>query len=253
MKICCARCPTIRPSSKQRARNEAEPAHWLVHSVGVRDLPRGEAERRHNAPDGSLTNRRKSRHGAGPAASVTGTLCAPTLIPIRRSDRRRVMTTRAPGERWQRHARRGHPPPRAASAFARSSAEGASRIASRRDRPRAWSSSRIECKDQPCADSGAAFVQAAAFETSMAAGPRWSRTPVPLRIGQCRDDRVAASMEPPSMGYIRPRKRGRAPICLHPIFLPRPATRVGCCGSAYFQKSRPGSRRKRTDASCGSP
>jgi hypothetical protein len=61
-------------------------------------------------------------------------------------------------------------------------------------------------------------VQAAAFETSMAAGPRWSRTPVPLRIGQCRDDRVAASMEPPSMGYIRPRKRGRAPIACIPFF-----------------------------------
>ncbi len=157
-----------------------------------------------------------------------------------------------PGERWQRHARRGHPRPRVASALAKSSAEGANRIASRRDRPRAWSSSRIECKDQSCADSGAAFVQAAAFETSMAAGPRWSRTPVPFEawsVSGCQGGRLngaALNGSPPST------KTRTGSHCLHPIFLPRPATRVGCCGSAYFQKSRPGSRRKRTDASCGS-
>jgi hypothetical protein len=38
-------------NSKQRACDASEAARRLVHSVGIRDLPRGEAERRHDAPD----------------------------------------------------------------------------------------------------------------------------------------------------------------------------------------------------------
>ena len=46
-----ASCPTVGLSSKDEGWEQSEPARWLVNAVRVRDLPRGEAERRLYLPD----------------------------------------------------------------------------------------------------------------------------------------------------------------------------------------------------------
>src|SRR5262245_4411927 len=46
-----ASCPTVRLSSKDERCEQAAPARRLVYTVGVGDLPRGEAERRLDLPN----------------------------------------------------------------------------------------------------------------------------------------------------------------------------------------------------------